>query len=67
MCPELVVAAQQIAALNPSISAHVYDIRHFEALKNRYRVMSVPCLIADGERVSFGKKNIRQVLELIRG
>jgi thioredoxin reductase (NADPH) len=67
MCPELVVAAQQIAALSPNVSAHVYDIRHFEALKNRYRVMSVPCLIADGERVSFGKKNIRQVLEFIRG
>jgi len=67
MCPELVVAAQQIASSNPNVSAHVYDIRHFEALKNRYRVMSVPCLIADAEKVSFGKKNIRQVLEFIRG
>ena len=65
MCPDLVVAAQRIASLNPNVSAHVYDIRHFEALKNRYKVMSVPCLVVDNEKVSFGKKNIRQVLEFI--
>jgi thioredoxin reductase (NADPH) len=28
--------------------------------------MSVPCLVVnDGEQVSFGKKNIRQLLELL--
>jgi thioredoxin reductase (NADPH) len=66
MCPDLVVAAQRIAAANPNISAHVYDIRHFENLKDQYQVMSVPCLVVDGQKVSFGKKNIEQVLELIR-
>ena len=66
MCPDLVVAAQRIAASNPNISAHVYDIRHFEDLKNRYKVMSVPCLVVDGEKISFGKKNVEQVLALIR-
>ena len=67
MCPDLVVAAQRIAASNPNVTAHVYDIRHFEDLKNRYKVMSVPCLVVGDEKVSFGKKNIRQVLEFIRG
>ena len=67
MCPDLVVAAQRIAASNPNVTAHVYDISHFEDLKNRYKVMSVPCLVVDDKKVSFGKKNIRQVLELIRG
>ena len=67
MCPDLVVAAQRIAAVNPNIIAHVYDIRHFENLKKRYKVMSVPCLVIGDEKVSFGKKNIQQVLELIRG
>ncbi len=66
MCPDLVVASQRIAAANPNITAHVYDIRHFEELKNRYKVMSVPCLVVDDEKVSFGKKNIGQVLEFIR-
>ena len=64
MCPDLVVAAQKTAAVNPGISAHVYDIRHFESLKDRYHVMSVPCLVINGTTVSFGKKNIRQILEL---
>jgi len=66
MCPDLVVAAQRIAAENPNVTAHVYDIRHFEDLKNRYKVMSVPCLVVDGEKISFGKKNVEQVLALIR-
>ena len=66
MCPDLVVAAQRIAAENPNVTAQVYDIHHFEHLKNRYNVMSVPCLVIDDEKVSFGKKNIQQVLEIIR-
>ena len=66
MCPDLVVAAQRIAAENPNVTAHVYDIRHFEALKNKYNVMSVPCLIVNDERISFGKKTIQQVLEFIK-
>ena len=65
MCPDLVVASQRIAASNPNITAHVYDIRHFEDLKNRYKVMSVPCLVINDADVSFGKKNIQQVLDLL--
>ena len=63
MCPDLVVAAQRIAAANPNIIAHVYDIRHFEDLKNRYKVMSVPCMVINDDKISFGKKNIAQILE----
>ena len=66
MCPDLVVAAQRIAAANPNITAHVYDIRHFEGLKNRHQVMSVPCLVVNDEKISFGKKNMDQVLALLR-
>ena len=65
MCPDLVVAAQHIAAESPVVSAEVYDVGHFEELKNQYKVMSVPCLVINDEKVSFGKKNIQQVLELI--
>jgi thioredoxin reductase (NADPH) len=66
MCPDLVAAAQRIAAANPNVTAHVYDIHHFEHLKNQYKVMSVPCLVVDDKKVFFGKKNVGQVLELIR-
>ena len=66
MCPDLVVAAQRIAAENTNLTAHVYDIRHFENLKNQYNVMSVPCLVINDKQVSFGKKNISQILELLK-
>ena len=66
MCPDLVVATQRIAALSPKITAHVYDIRHFEGLKNQYNVMSVPCLIINDSQIHFGKKNLQQVLQLLR-
>ena len=65
MCPDLVQAVQRIAAESPHMTAEVYDIHYFEELKNRYKVMSVPCLVINDEKVSFGKKNIHQVLELI--
>ena len=65
MCPDLVVAAQRIATANPNITAHIYDIRHFENLKNQYNVMSVPCMVLNDTGVFFGKKNIQQILSLI--
>ena len=65
MCPDLVVAAQHIAALNPQVTAEVYDLAHFEPLKERYQVMSVPCLVLNGDQVTFGKKNIQQLLALL--
>lgn len=65
MCPELVTAAQRIAATHPQVTAQVYDINHFPALREQYKVMSVPCLIINDSQVSFGKKNINQLLELL--
>ena len=66
MCPDVVVAAQRIAAENANVTAHVYDIRHFENLKNQYNVMSVPCLIINDEKFFFGKKSIQQIIELFK-
>ena len=67
MCPELVTAAQRIAAENTGVSAEVYDLTHFPDLREKYNVMSVPCLVVDeGATVTFGKKNIRQLLEILK-
>ena len=67
MCPELVTAAQRIAAENQNITAQVYDLNHFPALRDKYNVMSVPCLVVgDGEKISFGKKNVLQLVELLK-
>lgn len=65
MCPELVAAAQKIAAESKNVSAEIYDIAHFPELREKYNVMSVPCLIVNGKAVSFGKKSLRQVLDII--
>lgn len=68
MCPELVTAAQKIASVSPRVRAEVYDINHFVALKDKYNVMSVPCLVVNGgEKVLFGKKNVSQLLDELQG
>ena len=71
MCfaPERILefAAQRIGAENPDIRAEVYDINHFPELREKYNVMSVPCLVIDdGVVVTFGKKNIRQLVDILR-
>jgi len=67
MCPELVTAAQRMASINENITAEVYDINHFPAIREKYNVMSVPCLVVnEGEMVTFGKKNIRQLVDLLK-
>lgn len=65
MCPDTVVSAQHIAARNKNITAEIYDIHHFEEIRKQYNVMSVPCILINDSNVSFGKKNIEQILELI--
>ena len=65
MCPELVTAAQRIAAESKNVKAEVYDLNHFAELRDRYKVMSVPCLVVNDEHVTFGKKNISQVVDFI--
>ena len=65
MCPDTVVSAQYIAAKNKNVTAEIYDVHHFEKIRRKYNVMSVPCVLVNDSSVSFGKKNIEQILELI--
>ena len=65
MCPDTVVAAQYIASKSKNATAEIYDIHHFEEIRKKYNVMSVPCIVINDSDVSFGKKNIEQILELI--
>ena len=65
MCPDLVIAAQHMAAIGEHITTEVYDIHHYESMKNKYKVMSVPCMVINDEHVYFGKKNIQQILEIV--
>lgn len=65
MCPDLVIASQHIAAISNNITTEIYDINIFKEYKNKYNVMSVPCMVVNDEIVHFGKKNINQVLDII--
>ena len=75
MCPETVLATQRIAAANPKVRAEAYDIAHFPELKNKFNVMSVPCMVitrpgADAaseaqQTIEFGKKSVPQMLDLL--
>lgn len=65
MCPELVMAAQLMAARNPMIRAQAYDINHFPHLREQFNVMSVPCLVVNDELISFGKKNVGELIDFL--
>ena len=58
---DLVTAAQRLASANSKVTAEVYDLNHFPALREQYKVMSVPCLVMNDIHVSFGKKNVQQL------
>lgn len=64
-CPEVVMATQKIASVSPWISAEMYDLSKFPEIKEQYQIMAVPCLIIDGKEVHFGKKNLKEIEELI--
>ena len=64
MCPDVVVAVQRIAAERSDVRAEIYDIRYFPALKEKYSIMSVPCMIV-GEELYFGKKNIDEIADIL--
>lgn len=65
MCPELVMAVQRIALESENVEADIYDMAHFPQLREKYQIMSVPCMIVNEEKVFFGKKNIGEILELL--
>ena len=52
--------------VNPKVTAEVYDLNHFPDLRERYKVMSVPCLVINDEHIAFGRKNLAQLLEMLR-
>ncbi|MCM1570047.1 MAG: FAD-dependent oxidoreductase [Roseburia sp.] len=64
-CPEVVMGTQRIASLNDNIMAHMYDIAKFPELKEKYKIMAVPCLIVDEEHVYFGKKSLEELVEIV--
>lgn len=65
MCPDLVAAAQRIAAGNDLVTVDVYDLAHYPEMQKQYNIMSVPCMIINDDDVHFGKKNIAELLDIL--
>ena len=65
LCPDVVVAAQRIAIENKNVETEMIDISLFKELKDQYKVMSVPAVIINNEKVYFGAKKIDEIVKLI--
>lgn len=65
MCPDLVAAAERIAAASDKVTVHVYDLAHYPDLQNKYNIMSVPCLIVNDKDIHFGKKGVAELLGIL--
>lgn len=65
MCPDLVAAAERIAAASDKVTVHVYDLAHYPNLQNKYNIMSVPCLIVNDKDIHFGKKGVAELLDIL--
>lgn len=65
MCPTTVMSAGRIAAENKMVKAWTYDLALYPELKERYQIMSVPCMIINQERVEFGKKSVEDLLNIL--
>lgn len=65
MCPDLVAAAERIAAAGDKVTVHVYDLAHYPDLQNKYNIMSVPCLIVNDKDIHFGKRGVAELLDIL--
>lgn len=66
LCPDVVVASQRLAMENKNIETEMIDLSLFEDIKRKYRIMSVPAIIVNDEKVHFGSKKINEILDLVK-
>lgn len=64
-CPTLVQNIALIAIINPHIKLDIYDISLFNDFKAKYRIMSVPAMIINENRVIFGAKSVEEIIQIL--
>jgi len=62
MCPELVQSCQSLATLNSGVTSEMVDLHHYPDFVKKFRIMSVPALIINDEKVKFGGKNLGELV-----
>lgn len=65
LCPDVVVAAQRIAIENPNVETEMLDISCFPELKSKHKIMSVPCIIVNDEKIAFGAKTSLEIIKML--
>lgn len=65
MCPQTAAAAALMALRNPHIRTDIYDVKHNPQMRERYQLMSVPCIIRNHNVLAFGKKSLDELLTLL--
>ena len=66
LCPDVVAASHRIAVENSNIEAEMLDIAEFPDLKSKYKIMSVPAIIVNDDKLYFGAKKIDEIVSLIK-
>ena len=61
-CPMLVQSCQSLAIINTGISSEMVDLSYFPDIVKKFRIMSVPALIINDEKVKFGEKNLEELV-----
>ncbi|MCD7738286.1 MAG: thioredoxin family protein, partial [Lachnospiraceae bacterium] len=64
MCPRTVQSAALLAVERKKkrrVLVDVFDLSLFPALRERYQIRSVPCIVVNGERVLFGRKEVDEL------
>lgn len=64
-CPEVVIAAQHLALMNPQVEAEMVDVGLFQDFQSKYRLMSVPALIINGKSALFGPQSMEQIMDAV--
>lgn len=60
------MAVQRIALENPDIEADIYDMTYFPYLKDKYQIMSVPCMIVNEKMCISERKVWKRFLDFWR-
>lgn len=66
LCPDVVMASQRLAIENNNIEAEMLDLSEFPELKSKYKIMSVPAIIVNDEKLFFGAKKIDEIIGLLK-
>jgi len=62
MCPDLVQSCQSLAVLNSGITTEMVNLNHYPDFVKKFRIMSVPALIINDEKVKFGGKKLGELV-----